>query len=93
MTVNKTWTESDVIRDAIGERTVREAQSWINEALPEKLKISHSSVQNWKKNNNLPLDGTLRILQIFYPLGDPRHELGKTLTEMRIRALETGKVS
>ena len=91
MIVKNTWTESDVICDAIGDRTVRDAQKWINENIPVKLKISHSSVQNWISSEHLPLDNTLRILQIFYPVGDARHELGKTLTEMRIRAL--GKVS
>lgn len=91
MIVKNTWTESDVICDLIGERTFQASSDWLNESLPKDRQITRQTVYNWVVGKHEPDDTFLRLLQIFYPVGDPRHELGKTLTEMRIRAL--GKVS
>lgn len=84
MLPNKKLTESDVICDAIGERTFRLSAEWLNEKLPVDYKITHQSVYNWVVAENVPRDEFIRALQMFYPMGDVRHELGKQLTEMRL---------
>lgn len=84
MVLNKTRTESDVICDAIGERTFRASEEWFNQELPEDYKTTHGSVHNWVVGKYEPMDKFVRALQIFYPVGDPRHKLGKTLAEMRL---------
>lgn len=91
MIMNKTWTESDVICDAIGDRTFRAAEKWFNEKLPTDYKTTHSSVYNWVVGRHDPEDEFIRALQMFYPDGDPRFELGKTLTEMRLAKMVRAK--
>ena len=86
--IRKTWTESDVICNALGTRTVRDGADWLNENLPEDYRISHSSVYNWTVLVHQPNDEFIRALMMFYPETDPRFQLGRTLTEMRLAKMK-----
>lgn len=89
MTVlNKHWTESDIICEALGERTVRDGADWINEALPETYRITYGTVHNWVSGKHEPEEVTVRALQMFYKLDDPRHQLGADIAALRIKKME-----
>ena len=88
---NKTWTESDVICDAVGERTYREAAEWLNEKLPSDFQITHATVFNWCTGEYKPAYGFLFTLTECYPKTDTRHELGMKLHEMRKLARRVNK--
>lgn len=85
--INKHWTEADVIADAIGERTYRDAAEWLNESLPPNFQITHASVFNWCEGAYKPAYGFLLALTLNYPKDDARHQLAMTLHEMRAKAI------
>ena len=77
MTVNKKWTESDVIADAIGERTYRDAADWLNEKLPPAFRVTHASVFNWCSGAYKPDYLYLLAVTSSYPEEDPRYVMAK----------------
>ena len=87
MTVNKKWTESDVIADAIGERTYRDAAEWLNEKVPPDFRVTHASVFNWCAAAYKPTYLYLLAVTSSYPEEDPRHAMAKKLMEMRAKSI------
>ena len=83
-TMNKKWTEGDVVCDAIGnDKSFRAAAEWFNEKLPKEYQISHGTVVNWAIDRTKANAETLGALLMCYPDGDPRGVMAKTLLEMR----------
>lgn len=93
--VNKKWTEEDIICDLIGERTYRDATLWINENLPESLRLSHGTIFNWSLGKTAPEDSNLDKLVDFYPEGDVRRVAAEHIKalrkEVRMKAALTEK--
>ena len=87
--INKTWTEADVIADAIGERSTRDAAEWLNEKVPADYQITHATVHNWVTGMYKPAYGFLYVLIAFYDKGDPRYKLAHDLHQMRKKAIIT----
>lgn len=81
--VNKNWTEADVIAQAIGDRSTRDAAEWLSEKLPNDFKISHASVHNWTEGAYKPTYGFLFALQLFYEKDDERYQMAGKLLQMR----------
>lgn len=87
--INKKWTEADVIADAIGKRSTREAAEWLNERLPEEFRITHSSVHNWVNGTYRPTYDFIYALTWWYEADDPRHQMALALHQMRKNAIES----
>lgn len=86
--VNKKWTESDIIADAIGERSYRDAAEWLNEKLPVDFQISHASVHNWVEGAYKSSWGFIIALTLFYEIKDARYGLGAALWNKRNQEAE-----
>ena len=82
----KKWAESDYIADAVGDRSLRAAAEWLNEALPGIFHRSHSSIASYINDGVQPDDVFLFALIEYYPETDPRHELAADLLASRQRA-------
>ena len=87
MTVNKKWRESDVICEAVGERTYRDAADWLNEQLPPHFQVTHASVFNWCAGAYKPDYLFLLALTMNYLEEDPRHAMARQLMEMRASSI------
>jgi hypothetical protein len=73
--------------DAIGTRTLRDAQAWFNESLPQIMKKSHQAIWDYARGAypaELPF---LYALRIHYPITDARHQLAVEIIELRIHAM------
>lgn len=86
--INKKWTESDLICNVLGERSVRDGADWLNENLPDVYKVSHGTIHNWVVGKHEPEESFVRALQLFYKVEDARYQLGAELAAMRIRKIE-----
>ena len=82
-TMNKKWTEGDVVCDALGKMSFRAAAEWFNAKLPKQYQITHQTVANWAVDRTKANAETLGALLMCYPDGDPRGVMAKTLLEMR----------
>lgn len=85
--MKKTWTEDDVVCDAIGDMTFQAACDWFNENLHKDFQTTRASVYNWVVGANKPDHRFLNALVIFYAEGDPRRVMAETLLEMRKEAI------
>jgi hypothetical protein len=86
--MNKKWTESDIFCDAIGERTFADAADWLNEKLHADFQVTRQTVWNWAVGLHEPREEFVRALLLFYPMGDPRFELGLALKDRRTREMQ-----
>jgi len=85
MTVNKKWSEADIIADTIGDRTTRDAADWFNEQLPYQFQVTHATIYNWIAGAFKPNYAFLLALTYSYEETDPRHVMGKEIMDMRAR--------
>lgn len=85
-------TESEIIQQALKVQQftdlARDGAEWINEKLPATYQVSYATVNNWVNDKHEPMEVTVRALQMFYTIDDPRHQLGADIAAFRIRKME-----
>lgn len=79
--VNKKWSETDVLADALGERSLRDAADWLNEKLPADYQRTHATLNNWLYGVYPIPFPWIEALVRYYPKGDERRALGLKLVE------------